>query len=149
VTGFGAVLKDALDELACGCPVCSQHELAHVQVPRTVLGSTVHIDVELAPLIDGLERLGVRTVASCVDLADATARLWPEKLPDLLAQQGIPGVNYGRVVAERLAFVRMINGPKAAGFLRAVDARGGVVTRAGILAQAAFPRTLLAEMAVQ
>jgi hypothetical protein len=141
-----SVFADLKAVLSCGCRVCTRHGEVHAQVPRVLLGATVHVDAELAPLLDALAGDGVMTVASCVDWADATARLWPASLPHLLATRGRPSVHYGQVVADRLAFVRLIDGPKAAPFLRAVEARGGVVTRDRPLVQAAFPRRLLAEM---
>lgn len=142
-----AGLVDAVKAaLGCDCRVCTRHGEVHTQVSRTVMGSTVHFDAEMAPLLDALGAAGVLTVASCVDLSDAVAKLWPDHLPNLMAMRDRPGVHYGRVVADRLAFVRMVNGSKAAPFLAAVEARGGLVSRGRLLAQAAFPRSLLAEM---
>lgn len=140
-----ALVKNMKAALRCDCRVCTRHGEVHAQVPRIMFGSTVHVDVELAPLLDALRSAGVTTVGSCIDLADAVTKLWPEHLPTLLAFQG-PGVHYGRVVADRLVFVRMLKGPSAEPFLCAVDAAGGVVSRGRVLTQAAFPRSLLAEM---
>jgi hypothetical protein len=129
--------------LACDCPVCTRHDEAHQQVPRVVLGATVHVDAEMAPLLDALAAANVLTVGSCIDLADATARLWPEKLPELAAMRDHPGMHYGRVVADRLTFVRVVDGLSARPFLAAAQDHGAVVTRVPLLAQVAFPRHLL------
>lgn len=133
--------------MICDCRVCAGHGEVHAQVPRVALGSTVHVDAEMAPLADALTAAGVLTVASCIDLADAVERLWPAHLPTLLAMRDRPGVHYGRVVADRLAFVRMVNGRSAAPFLTAAESAGGIVTRGRLIAQAAIPRHLLAELA--
>jgi hypothetical protein len=127
----------------CDCPVCAGHGDVHAQVPRVILGQTVHVDVELAPLLDELAAAGVLTVASCIDLAEAVSRLWPAHLPTLLAARDRPGVHYGHVIAHRLAFVRLVNGDQAAPFLAAVERSGGIVTRGRLIAQAAFDRRLL------
>ncbi|RZU32702.1 hypothetical protein [Blastococcus saxobsidens] len=141
--GFVAGMKALL---ACDCRVCVRHGETHAQVPRMMLGSTVYIDVEMAPLIDALRSAGVTTVGSCIDLADAVTKLWPEHLPTLLAFDG-PGVHYGRIVAERLTFVRMLKGPNAEPFLGAVEEAGGSVARGRFLVQAAFPRDVLPGLA--
>lgn len=130
----------------CHCPVCALHGNVHAQTRRVIFGRPVNVDQEIAPLLDALAASGVLTVGSCVDLAGATERLWPARLPELLADRDRPGVNYGRIVAEQLAFVRMIDEGRAADFLEAVDARGGIVTRSRPLAQVAFPRHMLPEL---
>ena len=140
-----ALVEGVRAALACDCPVCTRHGEVHAQVPlsRPVFGETAHVDREMAPLLEALATVGVTSVASCVDVVEATERLWPEKLPDLLGQQGAPGVNYGRVAAEQLAFVRVIDGLRARPVLEALEECGVIVTRERPLAQVAFPRAAL------
>ncbi|MCZ2857830.1 hypothetical protein [Blastococcus sp. VKM Ac-2987] len=104
------------------------------------------VDEELAPLLHALRSHGVLTVASCTDLADAVERLWPSQLSNLLTARDRATVNYGRVVADRPAYVRMVNGGKAAPFLVAAESAGALVTRSRMVAQVAFPRKQLDEL---
>ncbi|WP_175484311.1 hypothetical protein [Modestobacter sp. DSM 44400] len=117
-------------------------------MPRTVLGAPVTVDAEMAPLLDALAAAGVVTVGSCVNLSEATARLWPAKLPALTA--GVqPAVNYRRTLVEGLAFVRLLDTEAAAPFPSAVERLGGEVLRSGPLAQVAFPRWQMSALVAQ
>lgn len=121
----------------------------HRQVRREAIGGSVDIDAEMVPLFDALTEAGVVTVGSCIDLAGATARLWPEKLADLTAPVQ-PRVNYRRVITSGLAFVRLIDAPAASPFLAAVQRSGGevLVSRTSpAVAQAAFQRWQVASLA--
>lgn len=147
MTGFDGGFFDRLKgALSCDCPACVRHGEVHEQVPRVIFGATVQIDRELAPLLDSLCASGVLTVASCVDLAEAIARFAPENLAALVAVRDAPGVHVGRVAADRLMFVRLLEGQQATPFLDAAERCGGIVTRMKPLAQVAFPRELLPEL---
>jgi hypothetical protein len=113
VTEFAGFIGRLKAALGCDCPICVRHSEVHEQVSRVMFGSSVDVDRELAPLLDALCAGGVVTVASCVDLAEAVAELMPENLAALVAARDEPGVHGGRVVADRLMFVRMIDGPGA------------------------------------
>jgi hypothetical protein len=141
--GFFDRLKDAF---ACECPICVRHGEVHEQVPTVIFGSTVQVDRELAPLLEGLRARGVVTVASCVDLGGAVARLVPERLSELVAGRDAPGLHSGRVVADRLMYVRTTSGAAANEYLEEAEQHGALVTRAKPLAQVAFPRELLPVM---
>lgn len=141
------LVRTLQDAMSCACPVCTRHGEAHQQTQRTILGTTVGVDVAMTPLLDALAAAGVSTVASCIDLADAVEQLRPEQLPVLLTRQNQPGIQYGRVVANRHAFVRVLDTSSAGPFLEAVESVGGEVIRSRPIAQAAFPRWRLQHLA--
>lgn len=128
----------------CACRVCTDHHEAHEQQQRTIAGHPVNVDTAMLPLLDPLLDAGVRTVASCIDIADAVKRLDPDKWIPLHALDG-PGLHYGDITARRLAFVRVVEeGTATHRFLARASAMPDViVTREDFggrsVAQVAFP----------
>lgn len=134
-------LADVL--MSCPCVVCARHGEVHPQVARTILGRTVHVDAALVDLLDALAAAGVVTIASCVNLAEAVWQLAPASLAGMIAQADAPGVHYGRVVRDRLAFVRVIPTPSAAAFLDPGAVPGTYLNAEPLTAQLAFPISVL------
>ncbi|KII26977.1 hypothetical protein M707_24655, partial [Arthrobacter sp. AK-YN10] len=102
---------DAL--IGCSCPVCENHAEVHpARTITTAEGRTVAVDAALAPLLQTMNRAGIRTTDSCQNLREAVTALWPERLDALAAD--MPGtVSYARAVTTGSAFIRMLSSSEA------------------------------------
>ncbi|WP_299517982.1 hypothetical protein [uncultured Serinicoccus sp.] len=76
-------------------------------------GVPVTIDQELVPLITALWASGIRAVASCQNLAEYVETAWPDRLPEILADETSPLSHAGNV-RHRLAYVRVVTDTPAA-----------------------------------
>lgn len=76
-------------------------------------GVQVSIDQELVPLITTLWASGIRTVASGQNLAEYVESAWPDRVPEILADETSPLSHAGNV-RHRLAYVRLVADTPAA-----------------------------------
>lgn len=109
---FGGQGTDAMmaivDELlGCSCPVCANHSDVHdMRAILTAEGQTISVDARLVPLLEAMNRRGLRTTDSCENLSEAIQVLWPERLPEI--SKDVAGtVNYASTVISGSAFIRL------------------------------------------
>lgn len=124
----------------CTCPVCENHTTIHPpEKLTTVDGKTVEVDRELHGLLSMMVKAGIRTISSCVNLADALDQLWPVRKPQII-RVPIGELNYRSMILREAAHVRINNSsPQAKAFMVAATQTPGVeVVSDGILTQFVF-----------
>jgi hypothetical protein len=128
--------------LQCECPVCTEHTTVHrPKELTTVTGDTVEVDEELHELLDAMNSAGIRTVSSCVNLADALEQLWPEQKLALLQKTFEGGLHYRDTIARRAAYIRFNNStvPAKAFVMFAAKIPGVEVNSLVAMTQMEFP----------
>ncbi|WP_043429584.1 hypothetical protein [Arthrobacter sp. FB24] len=123
----------------CECPVCTNHTTAHKARPfLTAEGMAVDADEELHGLLSSMSAAGIQTMDSCINMADALEKLWPERTATLV-RAPIGKMNYSSMIRSRAAHIRYSNGPAADAFTRAASAFSGVeVSSSGPVTQIVF-----------
>ena len=134
------VTLEAINGSTCECPVCTNHAVVHpskeLKLPD---GTTVPVDQELHELLAGMVDAGIQTVDSCIDMAEALDRLWPDRKSALLrAPAG--KLNYRNMIMQRAAHIRFNNtSMPAKAFQGAAEKTYGVeVSVSGIMTQIVF-----------
>lgn len=129
------------EQVECGCPVCEGHQSVHSTDDLTTAGDAiVKVDRELHGLLSALTAFGIRTTDSCIDLREAVEKLWPQRLPSLLAPAP-GGFNYADILSEGAAFIRFCNStPVEQEFIKRLHAAGFHTVSMGLLTQVMFSR---------
>lgn len=131
---------DALIGDSCDCPLCAGHTSVHPSKDLVLDGGEiVPVDEELHELLMAMNAVGIRTTDSCVDVADALDKLYPDRKTALLrAPAG--KVNYRSMILRQAAHIRFNNTSLAARAFRETAAKtpGIEVTTSGLMTQLVF-----------
>ncbi len=135
-----SITLEALNGSTCECPVCSNHTTVHTPKNLTTAdGDTVPVDEELHGLLTAMTQAGIRTIDSCINIADALDKLHPSRKPVLLrAPAG--KLNYRNMILQEAAHIRFNNTGTAARAFEAVAAKTPdiEVSKHGLMTQIVF-----------
>lgn len=124
----------------CDCKVCTNHTSVHRPAPLALPdGTTAEVDQELHGVLTAMTRAGIKTVDSCINMAEALDELWPDRKPTLL--RVVAGrMNYRTMIQRQAAHIRFANTTEAGKAIAVSFARveGVEVVSAGSMTQVVF-----------
>lgn len=145
---IGDVMASAPDLTEnCDCPTCKAHMGLHeYKRLTTATGETVPVDAGLWALLDRLAGAGIGTTYSCINMLEVMGKADPARVEEL--RNGNDPLNFRRVIAEGIAFLRMqAVTPREKAFIAEAERVPGVTTQQyGGFAQVEFADTAIPEL---